>query len=106
MMKQLQGMRARLSHLPDDERRSAAADMALKLASMWGLGDEGSEDEDEGGAAAARADGQQQLDVSAAADMALKLASMWGLGEEGSDDDEEAAAARADGQQQLDVKSI
>lgn len=41
--------------------RSAAADMAMKLASMWGLGAEGSEDGDE--AAAARTDGQQQLDV-------------------------------------------
>jgi hypothetical protein len=49
------GMRTRLKHLPDDERRSAAADMALKLASMWGLGsDEDSED---------AADAQQQLDV-------------------------------------------
>jgi hypothetical protein len=49
------GMRTRLSHLPDEERRSAAADMALKLASMWGLGDD--EDSEEGG------DGQQQLDA-------------------------------------------
>ncbi|KAF6259837.1 alpha and gamma adaptin binding protein p34-domain-containing protein [Scenedesmus sp. NREL 46B-D3] len=62
MMKQLQGMRSRLSHLPDDERRTAAADMALKLASMWGLGDEDGSS-DEGDAAVARADRQQQLDV-------------------------------------------
>jgi GTP-binding protein EngB required for normal cell division len=55
------GMRLRLSHLPDAERRAAAADMALRLASMWGLGEEeGSSEEEEAGI---RADGQQQLDV-------------------------------------------
>jgi hypothetical protein len=48
-------MRTRLKHLPDDERRAAAAEMALKLAGMWGLGSD--EDSEEA------ADGQQQLDV-------------------------------------------
>lgn len=41
------GARARLSVLPDAERRAAAADLALKLSSMMGLGadsDSGSED--------------------------------------------------------------
>jgi hypothetical protein len=43
----LAGARARLSVLPDAERRAAAADLALKLSSMMGLGndsDSGSED--------------------------------------------------------------
>lgn len=41
------GARARLSALPDDERRAAAADLTLKLSTMMGLGedtDSGSED--------------------------------------------------------------
>ena len=41
------GARARLSVLPDTERRAAAAELALKLSSMMGLGadsDSGSED--------------------------------------------------------------
>lgn len=40
------GVRARLSGMPDADRRAAAAEMALKLAAMMGLGDsseEGSE---------------------------------------------------------------
>lgn len=53
------GARARLSTLPDEERRAAAADMALKLSRMMGLGDDdddgegsGSEDSREGAATA------------------------------------------------------
>lgn len=41
------GMRTQLSGLPDAERRAAAADMALKLASLMGLGDEEGSSEEE-----------------------------------------------------------
>lgn len=43
------GARARLSALPDEERRAAAADLALKLSSMLGLdaGGSGSDSEED-----------------------------------------------------------
>eukprot|EP00879_Flechtneria_rotunda_P002412 GHRR01002608.1.p1 GENE.GHRR01002608.1~~GHRR01002608.1.p1 ORF type:complete len:363 (+),score=129.99 GHRR01002608.1:157-1245(+) len=46
LMRQMAGMRPRLSSLPDAERRSAAAEMALKLATMMGL-ESDTEDSDE-----------------------------------------------------------
>jgi hypothetical protein len=50
-------VRARLSGLPDDQRRAAAADLALKLSRMMGLpggseDEEGADSEDDAAAAA------------------------------------------------------
>jgi hypothetical protein len=49
------GARARLSALPDNERRAAAADLALKLSMMMGLAD----DSDSGSEDVATADDRQ-----------------------------------------------
>lgn len=42
------GARVRLSNLPDDERRAAAADLALKLSQMMGLPDGDGDDDNSG----------------------------------------------------------
>lgn len=44
----LAGVRSQLSGLSDSDRRSAAADMAMKLAAMMGLGDSEDEESQEG----------------------------------------------------------